>query len=328
MSFFVKRSFELFEQLSDEIADWELDCRQLGRNDRPFELEQFGSDRLVYSRMNSDCSFYQIGGSQSGARTFALQASGCSSFHWCGEAINSQSLVVFPVNGEFESNSHPGFDVFTLSFSEELLSCTARLHYQRPLSDFFGAGHFVCNQSAHSVSELRALLHGISANMGRWSSLSIVQPTDVELMMLEEKLAVIVLRCLERDQPWSTATKLSKRMKSLGEVLRVIEETPIAGLNLRDVLARVEVSRRTIEHAFQDRFDISPAVYIKSLRLRSLNRALLVGDAGEASIRGICQQNGFSHLGQLANDYRKLYGELPSATLRRRYVPGTSVWRD
>ncbi len=318
MPFFVKRSFDFYEQLSEEVAGWDLDFRQLGRNDKPFELEQFGSRRLLYSRLNCDCSFYQMGGNPPGFRTFALQASGCSGFHWCGESIGSPRFIIFPVNGEFEANSHPGFDIFTLSISEELLDCTARLHFQRPVSDFLGAGREVCNQSANTVSELRALLHGLSANVGCWSSSNVASPSESELALLEERLARVVLRCLERDQIGAAVGTPSKRMKALAEVLAIIEETPIVGLNLPDVLARVEVSRRTIEHAFRDRFDTSPAAYVKSLRLRSLNRALLLGDKHEVSVKEICQQNGFHHLGQVANDYNKLYGELPSVTLGRR----------
>jgi AraC-like DNA-binding protein len=311
-----KRSFELFEQLAEATYGWDLDFRQLKRNTGPFGLEQLVSPRMLYSRAGFDSPFYQLGGPLLGFRTFALQANGCSGFNWCGRGISGQSLIIFPCGGDFESNTQPGFDVFTLSLSEAVLEHVAKLHYQRPLSDFIGSGREVCDRSAGAVIELRAMLHSLSINVGRWSA-SQCQPGGPELAALEEKLAELVLKCLERGEVKSADRKLSRRMKALGTVLATIEDTQIEVLNLPEIMKQVDVSRRTIEHAFQDRFDVSPAVYIKAIRLKALNKTLLLGDKRELSVREICQRHGFHHLGQLANDYTKLFGELPSTTLRR-----------
>lgn len=312
-----KRSFDLFEQLAEVTYGWNLDFRQLRRNTDPFGLEQLVSPRMLYSRASFDSPFYQLGGPLLGFRTFALQANGCSGFNWCGQAISGQSLIIFPCGGDFESSTQPGFDILTLSLSDALLEHAAELHYGRPLSDFMGPGREVCNRSAGAVLELRAMLHLLSINVSRWSATQCGPVSEPELAALEEKLAELVLQCLERGEVKSANRKLSSRMEALGTVLATIEDTPIEVLNLPEVLKQVDVSRRTIEHAFQDRFDVSPAVYIKALRLKALNRTLLAKDKRELSVREICQRHGFHHLGQLANDYDKLFGELPSATLRR-----------
>ena len=317
---YVKRSFDLFEQLTEEAQGWDLDFRQLGRNKAPFELEQLVSPQMLYGKIRFDCSFYQMGGPLAGYRTFALQASSCTGFNWCGQSITRQSLIIFPAGGDFESNSHSGFEVFTLSIEEALLERTAQLHYRRPLSDFLGTGREVCNGSPDTVSKIRSTLCALSAQIGRWSALSSGTPSGYCARALEESLAVLVLQCLERGQVKPVAVKLSKRMIALGTALDIIENTPMDMLHLPHVLEQLDVSRRTLEHAFQDRFDISPAAYIKAVRLKALNKALLQEDKRELTVKEVCQRHGFYHLGQLANDYDNLFGELPSMTLRRDAV--------
>ena len=315
-----KQSFELYEQLSEAVHGWDLDFRQLGRSNRPFELEQLVSPRMFYGRAHFDCPFYQMGGPLAGYRTFALQTGSCTGFNWCGQSITRQSLIIFPAGSDFESNTRQGFEVFMLSIKEALLERTAHLHYQRPLSDFLGTGREVCNGSPDTVSKIRSMLCALSAGIGRWSASDSCAPCGAQISALEESLAELILQCLDRGQVKSTAVKRSKRMAALGTALDVIENTPMDLIHLPYVLERVDVSRRTLEHAFQDRFDISPAAYIKALQLKALNKALLYGDKRELTVKELCQQHGFHHLGQLANDYDNLFGELPSVTLRRQAV--------
>ncbi|KPC52829.1 BenABC operon transcriptional activator BenR [Pseudomonas amygdali pv. morsprunorum] len=56
--------------------------------------------------------------------------------------------------------------------------------------------------------------------------------------------------------------------------------------------------------------------YLKRFRLQSARRSLLQGNSGY-NIAAIASQWGFNHLGRFAQDYQRLFGELPSQTLER-----------
>ncbi len=84
-------------------------------------------------------------------------------------------------------------------------------------------------------------------------------------------------------------------------------------------LARIaSVSQRTLFAAFRREFDTTPARWLRRLRLERAREALLAG-AGEdgPTIAAVAAAHGFGHVGRFAADYRRVYAESPSQTLRR-----------
>lgn len=106
-------------------------------------------------------------------------------------------------------------------------------------------------------------------------------------------------------------------MQALAQALDAIDGLPMHELTVSKIVAHTSASRRTLEHSFRDQLGMSPAAYRKATRLKALNRDFLLAEAGSTSVRDICRQHGFIQLGQLAADYRRHFGELPSANLQR-----------
>ncbi|MCL6406116.1 helix-turn-helix domain-containing protein [Dickeya dadantii] len=73
-------------------------------------------------------------------------------------------------------------------------------------------------------------------------------------------------------------------------------------------------SRRKLQYCFQETLGINPVSYLRVLRLNGVHRDLL---KGAPSVQDVAYGWGFWHLSRFANDYRRLFGEPPSATLAR-----------
>jgi AraC family ethanolamine operon transcriptional activator len=83
-----------------------------------------------------------------------------------------------------------------------------------------------------------------------------------------------------------------------------------------DLAIAAGVSERTLRAAFHDYFGIGP---VQFLRLRTLNQvraALRNSNPALTTVTEVATRFGVWELGRLARDYRLLFGELPSATLR------------
>lgn len=97
-------------------------------------------------------------------------------------------------------------------------------------------------------------------------------------------------------------------------------------LNLRhniymnEICDAAGVSERGLRYAFEDLFGISPNRYLSMLRLCAACRGLSTADGGRRSVKAIALSCGLWDLSRFADNYRKVFGELPSDTLMR--APG------
>lgn len=85
---------------------------------------------------------------------------------------------------------------------------------------------------------------------------------------------------------------------------------------IQDLCEKLYVSPRTLRYAFQECLGMSPMAYLKTQRLKQVRRQLETSDHHQTTVTDIAIQCGFWHMGQFSKDYRKMFGECPSETLR------------
>jgi AraC family ethanolamine operon transcriptional activator len=88
-------------------------------------------------------------------------------------------------------------------------------------------------------------------------------------------------------------------------------------LSVEQLAAAAGVSDRTLRDAFQRYFRVAPVRYLNRRTLHQVRSALKAADPTVATVTGIATQFGVWELGRFARDYRVLFGELPSETLRQ-----------
>jgi AraC-like DNA-binding protein len=76
------------------------------------------------------------------------------------------------------------------------------------------------------------------------------------------------------------------------------------------------VRPRTLETHFKEFLRTTPLGWVRQMRLLRARRQLL-RSGRDATVTDVAMANGFSQLGRFAAEYRKVFGELPSATFRR-----------
>jgi AraC family ethanolamine operon transcriptional activator len=87
-------------------------------------------------------------------------------------------------------------------------------------------------------------------------------------------------------------------------------------LSVEQLASAAGVAERTLRDAFQQYFGMAPVRYLNRRTLHQVRRALKAADPIVATVTQIATQFGVWELGRFARDYRFLFGELPSETLR------------
>lgn len=110
-----------------------------------------------------------------------------------------------------------------------------------------------------------------------------------------------------RGSPSTQAALLAERARSYVE--HHLDEPP----TVADLCRELGVSRRTLQNSFHATWGMAPLAWLNTLRLNAVRRRLKTA----ASVTEAATQFGFWHFGHFATEYRALFGELPSQTLRR-----------
>jgi AraC-like DNA-binding protein len=311
--YLVRGRFGDFDELAEATAGWDLDFRQLDGGVSPAELVQLAEPQTSLIRARLERHYHQRGSSPHGARTFALVEEKVEGVRWCRHSVTENTLMSFHPGGDFDAVSQPGFDVYTLSFSEERLAETAATLGLPEIGDLIGDAEkaALCDPSAMQDlrEELRLLSGEIAGGASPLGASSLRQE-------LEFEIPARVLRTLASSRV--EAPKPPSRVRDLGlkRALSFIEQNAKKPLAVPDVCRAAGVSWRTLDYAFREEFGVTPKAYLKSIRLNGVRRELRRA-AQPVVISDVANRWGFWHMGQFAADYRKLFGELPSETLAR-----------
>lgn len=97
-------------------------------------------------------------------------------------------------------------------------------------------------------------------------------------------------------------------------------EHPDEPISLDGLCRQVAAGRRSLLQGFREHLGMGPMAYLKIRRLHGVRQALLAADPEAERVAELATRWGFLNAGHFARDYRALFGEPPSTSLR---VAGT-----
>ncbi len=108
--------------------------------------------------------------------------------------------------------------------------------------------------------------------------------------------------------------------KGVKRAVDFIHAHPERPLRLEDLVAVSGVPGRTLRKHFRDTFGVPPMAYLRKVRFERARRDLLDAAPGD-TVADVAWRWGIRHMGRFSVDYRRLFGETPSQTARRRGRP-------
>ena len=132
---------------------------------------------------------------------------------------------------------------------------------------------------------------------------------------LEQQLIHVLVDCLSAGSA-EEETPAARRHRGIAarfEDLLLAEPFP----QITEICAALAVSARMLRECCKKHLGMGPSRYRRLRRMQRVHSALRSRDPRAASVLEVASRYGIRDLGRFAGEYRTLYGELPSATLRR-----------
>jgi AraC-like DNA-binding protein len=157
-------------------------------------------------------------------------------------------------------------------------------------------------------------LHRAAIHMAEARSTALI---DIEAAHgLEQQLIQALIECLCSGPAKETSAARRHRGIVAGfEDLLQTDPFP----SMTEICSALGVSERMLRECCKKHLGMGPSRYRHFRRMQQVHRALRKENPGTGSVSEVAERYAIRDLGRFAGEYRALYGELPSATLRRRH---------
>jgi AraC family ethanolamine operon transcriptional activator len=301
---YVSSSIDVIEQAS-VIWQWNQEYSQLSRG--MFSgigmIVKTPDVDFVFERMNK--STYQTGIIPAGHVGLGIALAGDNAMSICGSSTKAGDLILLSGQSGYEFHSADNME-FLLSHISQQTEMYSYLKNELGLNVDGGPG-VIGNVGTKNVGRLRAILNN-----------AVAEPNGVQLIpnhLLDEfsdslfdiaadrTSSSIGDRTETRDYYWKVLRNMFQEVTNNASEVRSIE----------DLIARLQISRGTMQTVVKATLGMKASEFLRAIRLNKVLRDISL----HGSVTDSATRSGFFHFGHFAREYKKLFGELPSQTLRR-----------
>ena len=166
----------------------------------------------------------------------------------------------------------------------------------------------------HALNRLRRL-HASATHLAAHAPELIANPDAAR--GLESELLQATIDCIAAADVRTNTAAQRHHSTIMKRFIRALEENVDKPIYLAELCAATKASDRTLRMCCQEYLGVGPKRYLHLRRMHLAQRALLRGTTDADSVTSIATRFGFWELGRFAVDYRAMFGETPSMTLRR-----------
>lgn len=300
------------------LSHWDQRYDQIGRGDFAGTLEEIWFGDLQLFRERTSLGVLESGSAWPGSRTFGVPVAMDGWGAFCGRPAGLDALVTLGPGDTLDFRTPPGLDIIGISIEARVFAAFSRTVEDRDWELALKDRPLVTLPSLR-MARLRHFLLEVFATAD--VAPERLRQSTVRSTLRDQILEHVVGALGAADpEPAPSFTRQVRRsiVSRARDFAASRAEQP---LTVAALCAALKVSRRTLQTCFQEVLAVSPHHFLQALRLNGLRRTLLAPDSGADSVQAAAARWGFWHLSACAAEYRRMFGELPSTTLRRRPPP-------
>jgi AraC family ethanolamine operon transcriptional activator len=306
--------FDEFDAFAEATREWDLDFFQLDCGSFQAELSQTITPSVILVECAFSRMIEQHGAPPPGYRTFGFAASQNLELRWRGKTVGPDSLMLFPPGCELESISRPGFHVFAFSVLERVLEANAARRGFDSVEDLFPAGDLIS-----CPAEIMANIRFLALSLSRSAE---IRPDLLDDCAFRENLELDLVDSVLDAIATAGGTAACRstahsRTRAVKMALDIIADRADEPVTVAEIARSTGVTDRTLRNAFEDVYALSPKQYLQAYRLNQVHRQLLRFQETGQNVSDSANAWGFWHMGQFARDYRRMFGVLPSESMKK-----------
>ena len=284
-------------------AGFDLGFRQLDPGPAPVSAKLLNGEQLTLVCMTFDRAYHQLGTPPAGMKSFGIPLRPMR--NWFGSQYQESSILPFNLPGGIDGVSESGFEACTLSVSDDSLRRISEA-FRVPVGDVLVAARTdEVIRNSRATQLLRRLISDDFEDDTR--------QLDRER---EEEIIVALLYAASSGKALVDKSSPASRSRTVSKAIAFVNDQNNEAITVGDICRSTGIALRTLNRAFREHFGVGPKAYLIRQRLSSV-RAELVSAPGSIVIADVANRHAFWHMGQFAKDYKTMFGELPSETLKR-----------
>jgi AraC family ethanolamine operon transcriptional activator len=242
---------------------------------------------------------------------FAAMLSTANDFRFCGRQAQKNAILQ-ATGGSWDASFKDNLSFVVAAFDRETFSRDiARLTGRDIPHDWLVSKASITDPLALNryAQGLDNIINVIQSNP------QIVAHKNV-VRMLSDNILRLLFDAISLTTPY--AEKKSSQPNRLVGVRKVIDYSHHHHdefLTISELCQLANLSERSLQYGFKEYLGVTPARYLRLLRLNGVRRDLLCAQPKKNRVVDLALNWGFVELGRFAAEYRQLFQELPSTTL-------------
>jgi AraC family ethanolamine operon transcriptional activator len=271
---------------------------------------QTGSLGIIRNRWER--SIHYQGVAPAGSIHLAITLAQTGEARWMGQRVAFNDLILQRPGMAAEYLSAPLWDsvVFTIPEAELVQQIVEMTHVDPWEIIVHGSTRLI----PHAAAQLRQAAMVFFDTAAR----PLAKPaTTSTLPQMANSMVKLVAGALVSSKPLrQEKISLNRQRRLITRAEDYVAHLTDQPLRIGQLCHEIDVSERTLRNAFHNLTGTSPLTYLKAEQLNRAHRIFHDADPTETLVKQVAIANGFTHLGQFSRDYKQLFGELPSETLR------------
>ena len=297
------------DEFQQKAIGWDIDHLQLTSGRYRVSFDLIHTRNIQFSNVTHHVGVYERGGLSPGTCAIALPTFlGQAPLYYCGRLLKKNECLALKSGEDFESLSSGAMNYLTIVIDSDLLNKEAARLIGKPFTSLVQS-HRV-RISEHDQLRLRKT---IATAMEKLKEYPLQLPT-VQQSLLEKQIVEQLLLSIQ--SPSGKKIRIPSRRQVAWKAEQLIRRYPQQNLDIKQLCKLIGCSARTLHLGFKERYGLTPRQYNHILTL-NIVRDKLCHLRPEESISTIAMDWGFYHLGHFSQQYKQLFSELPSVTIKR-----------